>query len=220
MTESRSSSLIIKKRCPSAVTSKFEKLSPAHHTNYSCPPSTAVPESWLKDGILLFGDEARHHLALHPVNARRKTGSVRQHPVIDSYQPPTAGGLRMRPLSWDARCDVQHGLRAALPADRRDSPGVQRRRRAPSDLVARWKGVGVCAGTRPTGGDQSDNATGFRDDSTNKVACCGIMGPPSIVRNHDIMPDGARFLGLTGGDDEQSQSTGVSCAWFSTGPKS
>jgi hypothetical protein len=37
------------------------------------------------------------------------------------------------------------------------------------------------SGTRPTGGDQRDNATKFRDDSSNNcLPAAGIMGPRAL----------------------------------------
>jgi hypothetical protein len=73
-------------------------------------------------------------------------------------------------------------------------------------------GPGRLAVTRVT------TQSGFTMTPPTMLPAAGIMGPPSIVRNHDIMPDGARFLGLTGSDDDQSQSTGrqlhVVLNWF------
>jgi serine/threonine-protein kinase len=34
----------------------------------------------------------------------------------------------------------------------------------------------------------------------------GLQGPPAVVRNYDIMPDGTRFIGLAAAADDQSQS--------------
>jgi serine/threonine protein kinase/Tol biopolymer transport system component len=46
--------------------------------------------------------------------------------------------------------------------------------------------VAVLVTTRPT----------FTISTPTPLPPAGIMGPPRVLRNHDIMPDGARFIGL------------------------
>jgi eukaryotic-like serine/threonine-protein kinase len=47
----------------------------------------------------------------------------------------------------------------------------------------------------------------FAATSPTLLPAAGIQGPPRAVRNFDIMPDGARFLGVTPSGDDQSQAT-------------
>jgi hypothetical protein len=47
----------------------------------------------------------------------------------------------------------------------------------------------------------------FAATSPTLLPAAGIQGPPRAVRNFDIMPDAARFLGVTPSGDDQSQAT-------------
>jgi serine/threonine-protein kinase len=40
------------------------------------------------------------------------------------------------------------------------------------------------------------------------LPAAGLQGPPAVVRNFDIMPDGARFIGVTASDDPSQSSSG------------
>lgn len=48
---------------------------------------------------------------------------------------------------------------------------------------------------------------GFAVTPPTLLPSAGIQGPPRVVRNHDIMPDGSRFVGFTTAADDQSQAT-------------
>ncbi len=61
-------------------------------------------------------------------------------------------------------------------------------------------GPGRLAGMRVT------TQPSFAATHPSPLPAAGIQGPPRLVRNFDIMPDGARFIGFTPAGDDQSQA--------------
>jgi serine/threonine protein kinase/Tol biopolymer transport system component len=182
-----------------------------------------VPESWSKDGVLLF------------TVAKGATFSLWTSSVRDRKQEPFAGVQSSTPTGavfspdgkWVAYAATEVGrpvrpfstvYAQPFPANgvthqvSRDDDGHHPVWANGGRELIYVPGPGRLASTQVT------TQPAFAMTPPVILPSAGIMGPPSIVRNHDIMPDGFRFLGLVGADDSHPQSTGrqlhVVLNWF------
>jgi eukaryotic-like serine/threonine-protein kinase len=176
-------------------------------------PGTAhIPESWSKEGVLLFTVAKGATISLWTLSARDRKqepfGGVRSSTPTGAVFSPDGKWVAYaateveRPLRPFSTVYVQpfppNGLTHQVS---RDDDGHHPVWSNSGRELIYVPGPGRLASTHVT------MQPGFAMTPPTILPAAGIMGPPSIVRNHDIMPDGTRFLGLVGADDSQSQST-------------
>jgi Tol biopolymer transport system component len=170
-----------------------------------------IPESWSKDGVLLFTVTKGATVALWALSARDRT----QEPFGGVQSATPTGAVFSPDGRWVAYAatPVGRSLRPfstvyvqPFPANgvthqvSRDDDGHHPIWSRDGRELIYVPGPGRLVSTQVTA------RPAFGITPPTELHAAGLMGPPSIVRNHDIMPDGSRFLGLVGVDREQSQT--------------
>jgi Tol biopolymer transport system component len=172
------------------------------------PGTAQTPESWSKDGVLLYTVAKGSSVSLWTLSTR---DGKREPLGVESLTPTSA--VFSPDGRWVAYATITAGSTFSMvyvqpfpPTGAtyqisRDDDGHHPMWSRDGKELFYVPGPGRLAVTRIT------TQPSFAATSPTLLSAAGIQGPPRAVRNSDVMPDGKRFLALIPSGDDQSQAT-------------